>query len=89
MPAAAAFWLLLGSYVTPRVAAVCLQVDSAYALGVCSSLVAACCGAGIVRVFACRTLAFQGTLPRLLPKAHESAARQAGGGWHCVHHLVA
>ena len=40
-------------------------------MGVCSSWVAACCDAGIVRLFHCRSLAFKATLPRVVAKANE------------------
>lgn len=50
------------------------QVPAAFALAVSSNLIACACTAGVVRLFATRTLAFKGNLPR------PSTGRSTGGG---------
>ncbi|GLC59459.1 hypothetical protein PLESTB_001489800 [Pleodorina starrii] len=50
-----------------------LQVPAAFALAVSSGLIACACAAGVVRLFAARTLAFRGNLPR------PSTGRSTGG----------
>ncbi|GIL94985.1 hypothetical protein Vretimale_1100 [Volvox reticuliferus] len=55
-----------------------LQVPAAFALAVSSSLIACACAAGVVRLFAARTLAFRGNLPR--PSTAPSSRRSTGGG---------
>ncbi|GIL68031.1 hypothetical protein Vafri_21318 [Volvox africanus] len=57
-----------------------LQVPAAFALAVSSGLIACACAAGVVRLFAARTLAFRGNLPR--PSTTPSSRRSTGGGGH-------
>ncbi|GLI61045.1 hypothetical protein VaNZ11_003198, partial [Volvox africanus] len=55
-----------------------LQVPAAFALAVSSGIIACACAAGVVRLFAARTLAFRGNLPR--PSTAASSRRSTGGG---------
>lgn len=57
-----------------------LQVKQAHALAVSSSLVACACSAGVVRVFATRTLAFKCNLPRPAAKASLQGQNPAADG---------
>ncbi|KAG2448626.1 hypothetical protein HYH02_006514 [Chlamydomonas schloesseri] len=57
-----------------------LQVPAAFALAVSPSLVACACAAGVVRLFAARTLAFKGNLPRPTSRSAGTAAAAAAGG---------
>jgi hypothetical protein len=52
------------------------QVHAAYGLAVSSSLVACACSAGVVRMFATRTLQFKCNLPR--PSPTLAAAQRTG-----------
>lgn len=53
-----------------------LQVKAAFGLAVSQGLVACCCAAGVVRLFATRTLAFKTNLPR--PSPTLAAAQRTG-----------
>lgn len=57
---------------------VSLQVPAAFALAVSPGLVACACAAGVVRLFATRTLAFRGNLPRPSARVAQGGAQEAG-----------
>lgn len=57
-----------------------LQVPAAFALAVSASLVACASSAGVVRLFAARTLAFKGNLPRPTSRTAGTAAAAAACG---------